>query len=445
MQPNTLQTGRPFASRNLLVGQVMAAMLQDRPFGPALTPSPGFPGWTSAAVIDVLATIPRFFFLSARSIGRQHSFRHRSPLRRRSLRRESADLGRGLCLHGPPAYRDPVKVKLGVAKALEFYSWVESRCGFLHDELTCREMSRVLAKSNRLPTLWRFLRSNEALVGTATVTSVIKILGEEGLPREALAAFYRMKQLHCKPDVQCYNTVISALCRVGDFKKARFLLDQLEKPGARCPPDTYTYTIMISFYCKRSLQTGCRKAIRRRIWEANHMFRRMLFKGFVPDVVTYNCLIDGLCKTYRVERAHELFDDMLLKGCSPNRVTYNSFIRYYSAVNEVDKAIEMMRAMLLRKHGTPTSSSYTPIIHSLCETGRVGEARDFLVEMADVGSIPREFTYNLVCDTLNGSGQEDLPDKLHRRIEEGIDARFRQVMRVKPVMGGRTRSTQEQM
>lgn len=175
------------------------------------------------------------------------------------------------------------------------------------------------------------------------------------------------------------------------------------------------------------------------------MFRRMVFKGFVPDVVTYNCLIDGLCKTHRVERAHEMFNDMLLKGCSPNRVTYNSFIRYYSAVNQVDKAIEMMRAMLSRKHGTPTSSSYTPIIHSLCETGKVGKARDFLVEMVDGGSIPREFTYNLVCDALNGAGQEDLPDELCRRIEEGIDARFRQVMQVKPAMGGRLRSTQEQM
>ncbi|KAM0944050.1 putative tetratricopeptide-like helical domain superfamily [Dioscorea sansibarensis] len=242
-------------------------------------------------------------------------------------------------------------------------------------------MCRILAKSNCLRILWRFLRSNETLITTSTVTSIIKVLGDEGLAKEALAAFYRMKQLHCKPDVIAYNTVISALCRIGDFKNARSLLEQMELPGARCPPDTYTYTILIGYYCRRSMETGCRKAIRRRIWEANHMFRRMLFKGFVPDVVTYNCLINGLCKSYRIERALEVFDEMLQRGCVPNRVTYNSFIRHYSVVNEVDKGVEMMRVMVARKHGVPTSSSYTPIIHSLCEAGRVKEARDFLVEM----------------------------------------------------------------
>jgi pentatricopeptide repeat protein len=52
--------------------------------------------------------------------------------------------------------------------------------------------------------------------------------------------------------------------------------------------------------------------------------------------VTYNCLINGLCKTYRIGRAHELFDEVLVKGISPDQITYNSFIMYYSVVNEAD-------------------------------------------------------------------------------------------------------------
>lgn len=44
----------------------------------------------------------------------------------------------------------------------------------------------------------------------------------------------------------------------------------------------------------------------------------MVFKNVVPDVVTYNALIDGCCKTYCVGRALELFDDMknLKRMCS---------------------------------------------------------------------------------------------------------------------------------
>ncbi|KAK9291442.1 hypothetical protein L1049_019390 [Liquidambar formosana] len=396
--------------------------------------------WSVETVSEVLRYIPRFFFQSAQSIGRQKGFRHRTPLKQRNLREESNKLHKGVLVLGPAAYRDPHKVKLGLDKALEFYYWVESHFGFTHNEMTCREMASILARGNRLKILWEFLkkmarRGSGGLVTTATITCLIKFLGEEGLVNEALALFYRMKQFHCKPDVYAYNTIINALCRVGYFKKARFLFEQMELPGFRCPPDTFTYTILISSYCKYSLQTGCRKAIRRRLWEANHLFRIMLFKGFVPDVVTYNCLIDGCCKTYRIERALELFEDMNKRGCLPNQVTYNSFIRYYSAVNEIDKAVEMLRRMQKMNHGIPTSSSYTPIIHALCEAGRVLEVRDFLGELVDGGSVPREYTYKLVCDVLNSAGEADLlDDELRRRIEGGIENRYRQVMKVKPVM-----------
>ncbi|KAK9945861.1 hypothetical protein M0R45_011355 [Rubus argutus] len=179
-------------------------------------------------------------------------------------------------LHRPPnrCHRDLNKVNLGVDKALEFYYWVENPVRVEHNERTCRDMAVVLVKGNRLKALWDFLKdmSNKGsggLVTTQSITCLMKCLGEEGLVNEALAAFYRMKQFHCKPDVwSC--------------------------PALDAPPDTFTYTILISSYCRYGLETGCRKATRRRLWEANHMFRNMLFRGFVPDVVTYNALINGM-------------------------------------------------------------------------------------------------------------------------------------------------------
>jgi pentatricopeptide repeat protein len=304
-------------------------------------------------------------------------------------------------------------------------------------------MAIVLARGSKLDELWHFLKEMAqrehgnclGLVSVSTVTCLIKVLGEEGLVHQALALFYRLKQYHLKPDVYAYNTLIYALCRVGNFKRARFLLEQMELPGFRCPPDIYTYTILISSCCRYGLQTGCRKAIRRRIWEANRLFRIMLFKGFVPDVVTYNCLINGCCKTNRIERALELFEDMNKRGCVPNRVTYNSFIRYFSMVNEIDKAVEMLRRMQKMNHGSATTSSYTPIIHALCEAGRVLEGRDFLVELVDGGLIPREYTYRLVCDALKSVREgSSLGGEYDKRIKDGIEDRYRKVKKVKPIM-----------
>ncbi|KAK9096856.1 hypothetical protein Sjap_022353 [Stephania japonica] len=424
-----------FSSSETLVNQALAAMLQNTPLQ-TLTTATSSP-WTVHNVSEILRSVPRHLFQTTRSIGRQKGFRHRAPLKQIHLitDTEEEDSHKGTRM----SHRDQARVELGSDKALQFYYWIESQSGFAHCESTCRAMALVLAKAHKLRSLWAFLkemaqRSEGDLVTTPTITCVIKVLGEEGLVNEALSAFYRMKQFHCKPDVYAYNTVICALCRVGYFNKARFLLEQMELPGFRCPPDVYTYTIFITFYCKRSLQTGCRKAIRRRLWKANRLFRVMIFKGFAPDVVTYNCLIDGCCKTYRIGRALELFDDMLKRGCVPNRVTYNSFVRYYSAVNEIDRAIEMMRRMKTMNHGVPTSSSYPPIIHALCEAGRVGEARDVLVELVEQGSIPREYTYELVCTALCSAGESALSDELQGRIKYGIERRFREVMKVKPVM-----------
>ncbi|GFZ09809.1 pentatricopeptide repeat (PPR) superfamily protein [Actinidia rufa] len=77
----------------------------------------------------------------------------------------------------------------------------------------------VLARGNRLIALWEFLkemarRGSGGLVTTAIVTCLMKVLGEEGFLNEALAAFYRMRQFLCKPDVYAYNTIIYTLCKV---------------------------------------------------------------------------------------------------------------------------------------------------------------------------------------------------------------------------------------
>nr|KYP46803.1 Pentatricopeptide repeat-containing protein At1g77405 family [Cajanus cajan] len=321
-------------------------------------------------------------------MGRQSGFRHRTPLRQRNLTLEHHKLRNSTLVLGPAAHRDPYKAHLGPQKALEFFRWVEARFNFAHSEPTCREMARVLARAAQVKPLWDFLKRC-GHVTTATVTCLIKLLGEEGLADQALLTFYRMKQFRCRPDTHSYNALIHALCRVGNFAKARFFLQQMELPGFRCPPDTFTYTILISSYCRHGMLTGCRKATRRRVYEAGRLFRLMLFKG------------------------------------------------YYSAVNEVDKGVEMLRDMQKLGHGVAGSSCYTPIIHALCEAGRVVEAWEFLVELVDGGSVPREYTYRLVCDALCAAGEGGLleeDDGLHKRIKDGMWNRYRQVMKVKPVM-----------
>ncbi|GER31355.1 pentatricopeptide repeat-containing protein [Striga asiatica] len=254
--------------------------------------------------------------------------------------------------------------------------------------------------------LWDFLKNmlrwrheNRDLVTTSIMSCLVKTLGDEGL-----ANLPRQKPRQRRPSEPSPLRLLQALCRVNFFKRAKSIFEQMKLPGFRCPPDIFTYTILISSYCRHALATASRKAIRRRVWEANHLFRLMLFRGFSPDVVTYNCLINECCKTNR----------------------------YFSVVNEVDRANEMLRMMKDRNHGVPSSSSYSPIIHGLCEVGRVEEAVGFLAELVEGGSVPREYTYELVRGVLEAEGKMGLLDKgLCGEIEDGIEERIRCVMKVK--------------
>ncbi|KAH0854613.1 hypothetical protein HID58_057843, partial [Brassica napus] len=290
--------------------------------------------WTHHLVSDILRSIPRFFFISPPSIGRQNGFHHRSPLKQRNLREESVRRRLEVLVLGPGGYMDPKKASLGLQKATD-----------------CRDMACLFTKGNDFQGLWESFDGGRSVVTMASITCLMKCLGEEGFVKEA---FYRMKEYHCKPDdVYAYNTIINALCRVGNFKKARFLLDQMQLPI--------------------TVDMGCRKAIRRRMWEANRMFREMLFRVFAPDVK---------------------------RECVPNSVT-----------NEIERGVEMMSMM---GHGVPGSSTNTPLIHALVETRRVAEAR------GDGGG-------RLVLDALTSEGM-----MVHKRMRQGIDQRYRSAMEIKP-------------
>ena len=50
-----------------------------------------------------------------------------------------------------------------------------------------------------------------------------------------------------------------------------------------------------------------------------------------PNTVTYNTIIDGLCKEGFVDKAKELFLQMKDENINPNVVTYNSLIHGFTA------------------------------------------------------------------------------------------------------------------
>jgi leucine-rich PPR motif-containing protein len=60
----------------------------------------------------------------------------------------------------------------------------------------------------------------------------------------------------------------------------------------------------------------------------------MMDQGIPPNIVTYNTVIDGLCKAQVVDRAKGVFQQMIDKGVKPNNVTYNCLIHGYLSIKQ---------------------------------------------------------------------------------------------------------------
>lgn len=58
--------------------------------------------------------------------------------------------------------------------------------------------------------------------------------------------------------------------------------------------------------------------------KAMYMLKRMQQEGTDLDVVTYDTILDRLCKTGRLREVQYLFNQMVSQGISPDNITYNT-------------------------------------------------------------------------------------------------------------------------
>ncbi|MBA0628740.1 hypothetical protein Godav_023407, partial [Gossypium davidsonii] len=103
-------------------------------------------------------------------------------------------------------------------------------------------------------------------------------------------------------------------------------------------PNVVTYNALINGHCLQNrmdkarkvfhlmIKTGCAPDISRRVSSACELLRKMLAFGQVPNVVTCLNLLNGLCKSDKLEEALELFRAMRNSKLELNIVCYNILI-----------------------------------------------------------------------------------------------------------------------
>jgi pentatricopeptide repeat protein len=67
-------------------------------------------------------------------------------------------------------------------------------------------------------------------------------------------------------------------------------------------PDVFTFNTLIDGYCERL-----------KLDNALQLVERMWMYGIAPDVITYNSNLNGLCKAGKAKKVNDTFEEMILE------------------------------------------------------------------------------------------------------------------------------------
>ncbi|XP_078153129.1 pentatricopeptide repeat-containing protein At5g03800-like [Carex rostrata] len=206
-------------------------------------------------------------------------------------------------------------------------------------------------------------------------------------PRLGLVFLGRFIKGGQRAEANIFNPLLKGLCSENRISDAvAMVFNKMPKLG--CTPNVISYNTIIDGLCKEGT-----------ISKAFSVFEKMLSVGIVPNVVTYSSLIDGLCKEGAISKAFSLFERMLSEGIVPNVVTYNSLINGLCKEGETQKA-ETLLSYMISRGLEPNVVTYTTLVDGLCKNGLLDKAVELLQSMVSKGHDPNVVTYTAIIDAL---------------------------------------------
>lgn len=195
-------------------------------------------------------------------------------------------------------------------------------------------------------------------------SAVIQGYAANGLPKEALDAFFEMRRENLRPDCYAMVGVLSACARLGALELgnwARGLMDDDEFLS-----NPVLGTALIDLYAK------CGS-----VAQAMEVFKGMRRK----DCVVFNAVISGLAMCGHVGAAFGVFGQMGKVGMQPDGNTFVGLLCGCTHAGLVDDGRQYFSGMSCVFSVTPTIEHYGCMVDLLARAGLLVEAQDLIKSM----------------------------------------------------------------
>ncbi|KAL4184623.1 hypothetical protein AMTRI_Chr10g226450 [Amborella trichopoda] len=302
--------------------------------------------------------------------------------------------------------------------AMGFFVWAKEQALYKHDCNSYNTMINILGKVRQFDVAWQLIiemgQEGNIELSEKTFGILIRRYIAAGFTRQAIRTFDDMESLLEKETSSSdFNMLLDTLCKYGFVKVATEIFN---KRKYQYPPDIKTYTILIYGWTKSNKPAMAEK-----------LFSEMTNKGLEPNAITYNVLLNGICRWARlqpefkfhetVEKAERLIMEMKTRGVEPDATSYSIILHVYSRAHKPELVISKLRAM--KQMGIcPTIATYTSVIKCLCSSGRIGIAEELLDEMTSNGVSPSAATYNCFFKEYGGRKDSENALNLYRKLKE---------------------------
>ncbi|KAL8055796.1 hypothetical protein ABFX02_04G079200 [Erythranthe guttata] len=336
----------------------------------------------------------------------------------------------GISLSPPLIHQTLLRLNHQSKIALAFFKYTQSHkpspppsSSPLLDTAAYNIIIDILCKVRQFDVAWQLILQMDSQESGSkpdftTFFVLIRRLVSAGLTRTAVRAFYDIGIFLGNDAFEssfsfCFSYLLDTLCKYGYVKVA---VEVFNKEKYRLEADTKLYTILIYGWCKVG-----------RIDMGRKFFGEMLERGIGANVVTYNVLLNGICRRAslhpdgRFERvireAEEVFDEMRERGLEPDVTSYSILLHVYSRAHKPQLCLDKL-VMMKEKGIGPSLATYTSVVKCLCSCGRMDDAEELLNEMVRCGVTPTAETYNCFFKEYRGRKDAESAMKFYKRMKE---------------------------
>ncbi|KAL0305701.1 UNVERIFIED_CONTAM: Pentatricopeptide repeat-containing protein [Sesamum radiatum] len=174
-----------------------------------------------------------------------------------------------------------------------------------------------------------------------TYSSLIYGFCKEGRLHEAIQILDRMKLQDLKPDAGLYSKIINGLCEISKFQEAANFLDEMVLSGIT--PNRVTWGLHVRIH-NRVIQGLCSEGHPN---QAFQLYLGLRTRGISVETNTFGSLIHCFCKRGDLHKAGRIMDEMVIDGCIPDVETWNVMLDGFWDRKKVREAAGLMLAKLM--------------------------------------------------------------------------------------------------